>query len=161
MRFHSRHRLAPWLAALLGGLAWVSGARLAAAEDLELPVPRAVIYPGDVIADEMLVGRAFIASTVARHTIFESRDGLVGKVAKRTLLPGQPISVSYIRDAYLVNQGKPATVVFQYGGLTITANALALQNGGLGDAVSLRNLDSGTVIRGTVVADGSVRMDPP
>ncbi|HJU33302.1 MAG TPA: flagellar basal body P-ring formation chaperone FlgA [Hyphomicrobiaceae bacterium] len=161
MRFSSRHRWAPWLAAILGGLAWVAGACLAAAEDLELPVPRAVIYPGDIIADEMLVGRAFIASTVARHTIFESREGLVGKVAKRTLLTGQPIPISYIRDPYLVNQGKAATVVFQHGGLTITANALALQNGGLGDVVSLRNLDSGTVIRGTVVADGSVRMDPP
>jgi flagellar basal body P-ring formation protein FlgA len=161
MRFNSRQRWASWLAALLGGLAWVASAHLAAAQELEVPVPRAVIYPGDVIGEDMLVPRAFIASTVARHSIFESREGLVGKVAKRTLLPLQPIPISYIRDPYLVTQGKTATVVFQYGGLTITANALALQNGGLGDVVTLRNLDSGTVIRGTVVADGSVRMDPP
>jgi flagellar basal body P-ring formation protein FlgA len=50
--------------------------------------------------------------------------------------------------------------VFEWGGLVITTNALALQNGGLGDVVSLRNIDSGAVIRGTVASDGSVRLEP-
>jgi flagella basal body P-ring formation protein FlgA len=54
-----------------------------------------------------------------------------------------------------------ATVVFEHGGLTITTNALALQNGGLGDVVSMRNLDSGSVIKGMVASDGSVRLDAP
>jgi flagellar basal body P-ring formation protein FlgA len=134
---------------------------MAGAEELELPVPRAVIYPGDVVSDELLVGRAFIAHTVARSTIYEVRDALIGKVARRTLLPGQPIPLGAIRDPYLVMQGKTVTVVFEHGGLTITANALALQNGGLGEVVSLRNLDSGAVIKGTVASNGSIRLDAP
>ncbi len=161
MRAFLRQRWALWLAATLALLACVSSARMAAAEELELPVPRAVIYPGDVLSEESLVSRAFIAHTVARSTIHETRDALVGKVAKRTLLPGQPIPVSAIRDPYVVTQGKTAMVVFEWGGLMITTNALALQNGGIGDVVSLRNLDSGAVIRGTVASDGSVRLDPP
>jgi flagella basal body P-ring formation protein FlgA len=161
MQSYLRQRWALWLAALLAALAWVSSVRMAGAQELDLPVPKAVIYPGDTISDELLVGRAFIAHTVARHTMFEAREGLVGKVAKRTLLPGQPIPVSYVRDPYLVVQGKTATVVFQHGGLTITTNAQALQNGGAGEVVSLRNLDSGAVIRGTVAPDGSIRLDPP
>jgi flagellar basal body P-ring formation protein FlgA len=156
-----RQRWALWLGALLAAWAWAASARMAGAEELELPVPRAVIYPGDVVSDELLVGRAFIAHTVARSTIYEVRDALIGKVARRTLLPGQPIPLGAIRDPYLVMQGKTVTVVFEHGGLTITANALALQNGGLGEVVSLRNLDSGAVIKGTVASNGSIRLDAP
>ena len=61
----------------------------------------------------------------------------------------------------MVTQGKTALVVFEAGGLTITANAMALQNGGIGDVVTLRNIDSGTVIKGTVAPDGTVRLAGP
>jgi len=160
MRASLRQRSGFWLAAMLAALACASSARVAAAQELELPVPRAIIYPGDVLSDDKLEQRAFVARTVARSTIHEARDGLVGKFAKRTLLPGQPIPINAVRDPWLATQGKTAMVVFEWGGLVITTNALALQNGGLGDVVSLRNIDSGAVIRGTVASDGSVRLEP-
>jgi len=161
MRTFLRQRWALWFAALLAAWASMASARTAGAQELELPVPRAIIYPGDVISDELLVARAFIAHTVARAATCETREALIGKVAKRTLLPGQPIPLSAIRDAYLVTQGKTVMVVFEHGGLMITTNAQALQNGGSGDVVTLRNLDSGAVIKGTVAANGSVRLDGP
>ena len=138
----------------------LAGAPLRAAE-LELPVPRVTLYPGDVIGDEQLVGRAFIAHTVTRARVVASREALIGKVARRTLLPGQPVPVGGVRDPYVVNQGKPAVVVFEADGLSISTSALALQNGGIGDLVSLRNLDSGNVIKGTVAPDGTVRVAGP
>jgi flagella basal body P-ring formation protein FlgA len=129
------------------------------AAELELPVPRAAIYPGDVIGDDLLYGRAFIAHTVTRSSVFEAREHVVGKVARRTLLPGQPIPISAVRDPYVVTQGKQALVVFRAVGLTITTYAMPLQSGGTGDVVSVRNLDSGAVIKGTVAADGTIRVD--
>src|SRR6185295_4381864 len=74
------------------------------AADLELPVPRVTIYPGDVIGEEHLTERAFIAHTVARSTVFDARQAVVGKVARRTLLPGQPILIAGVRDPYVVVQ---------------------------------------------------------
>src|SRR5581483_8752130 len=75
-------RSALWLAGLVA--AWASTCLVlpARAEELELPVPRAVVYPGDVLADEMLIERAFIAHTVARATVFEAREAVIGKVAR-------------------------------------------------------------------------------
>ncbi len=137
------------------------GAAPARAAELELPVPRMTIYPGDVLADNQLVERAFIAHTVARSTVHETREALIGKVARRTLLPGQPIPVGGVRDPYAVLQGKAAMVVLEAGGLIITTNAMALQNGNIGDVVSLRNVDSGTIIKGTVAPDGTVRLAAP
>src|SRR3954465_13229129 len=133
MRPFLRQNWALWLAALLGAWACTSSARMARAQELELPVPRAVIYPGEVVSDELLGARAFIAPTVARAAVHESREALIGKVARRTLMPGKPTHGRAIRDPYLVTQGKTAMVVFEYGGLTITTNAVALQNGGLDD----------------------------
>jgi flagella basal body P-ring formation protein FlgA len=133
----------------------------AGAAELLLPVPRATIYPGEIISDQQLAERAFLAHTVARSTVFEKREAVVGKTARRTLLPGQPIPIGSVREPYLVTQGKNALVVFEAGGLTISATALALQNGGVGDVVTLRNADSGAIIKGTVAPDGTVRLDAP
>jgi flagella basal body P-ring formation protein FlgA len=136
----------------------LAGAGVARAENIDLPVPRITIYPGDTISAEQLTDRAFLAHTVTRSSIFDDRAALVGKVARRTLLPGRPVPVNAIREPYLVNQGKLALVLFENGGLTITTQAVALQNGGAGDVVTLRNPDSGLVIRGTVENDGTVRL---
>jgi flagella basal body P-ring formation protein FlgA len=126
--------------------------------NVDLPVPRTTIYPGDTISEDQLTERAFVAHTVTRSTIFDDKQALIGRVAKRTLLPGQPVPIAAVRDAYLVNAGKSSLVVFEMAGLTITTQAVALQNGVAGDVVTLRNPDSGVVIQGTVERDGTVRL---
>jgi flagella basal body P-ring formation protein FlgA len=134
------------------------GARAGEADDIALPVPTVTIYPGDVIEDDKLTDRLFIARTVARGSVIEARNAVIGKVARRTLLPGKPIPNNAMRDASAIAQGQPALLVFQSGGLTITSTAIALQNGSAGDFISARNADSGIVIKGTVQADGTIRV---
>jgi flagellar basal body P-ring formation protein FlgA len=143
------------VSALVVALAGVSAA---VAQNLDLPVPRTTIYPNETISADQLMDRAFIANSVNRSSVLDDRQGLVGKVARRTLLPGQPVQVNAVRDPYLVNQGKSSLVVFENGGLTISTQAVALQNGGVGDVVTLRNPDSGVVIQGTVERDGTIRL---
>ncbi len=139
----------------------LAGAGLAVASNIDLPVPRVTIYPGDTISSDQITDRAFLAHSVNRSSVFDDRQALVGKVARRTLLPGQPVQVNAIRDPYLVNQGKSSLVVFENAGLTISTQAIALDNGGAGDVVKLRNPDSGVVIQGTVDRDGTVRLVAP
>jgi flagella basal body P-ring formation protein FlgA len=155
-----RHGLGP-AAAFFGTLFWVAltlASAGVAAEEVVLPVPTSVIYPGDIIEDSLLRDRPFFAHTVTRSSVFLERAAVLGKVARRTLIAGQPIPINAVREAFLVNQGKMATVRFESGGLSITGSALALQNGTLGEVVSLRNVESGIVIRGVVGRDGVVRV---
>lgn len=155
-------RLQPFLLAglalLLASLAPAGPAR---AQEMQLPVPVITIYPNDEIGEEHIIDRAFIAATVTRGAVQEDRRTVVGKVARRTLLKGQPIPVNALRDPYVVLSGKPAVVVYEEGGLTITGQATALQSGSVGDMVSLRNVESGTMIRGIVAKDGTVRVGTP
>ena len=132
------------------------------ARDIVVPVPRITIYPGDVITNAMLVdktfrGRDYDAASVAAS----QRQVLVGKVARGTLLPNAPINHASVRDPYAVMQGQSAVVYFQQGSLVISTRATPLQAGSTGDVINLRNTESGTTIRGTVQADGSVRVGLP
>lgn len=156
MACRARMRIA---ASIAGALALLIAMSTAQAANQQLPVPTVTIYPGDVISSNLLVDKAFRAGA-SRLPVFQSRDGLVGKVARRTLIPGKPIPINSIRDPQVIKQGKAVRVIFTTDGLTIAGLAVALQSGGVGDIISLRNVDSGVVIRGEAQADGTVRLLP-
>ncbi|MGP0058622.1 MAG: flagellar basal body P-ring formation chaperone FlgA [Beijerinckiaceae bacterium] len=152
-----------WLGACALGIslfaAISAGSAARAEEGYVLPVPNITIYPGDTIKDAWLVDRDFSANTVAtRGAVIQSRSALVGKLARRTLLPGVPIPVNGIGDPRTVANGGKVRVVFSQDGLEITTYATALQPGSVGEVISVRNLDSGLTISGIVQSDGSVRV---
>lgn len=123
-----------------------------------LPVPRVTIYPGDVITEDMLSDRSFFGADYEGPGFAASRDVLVGKIARQTLLPHRPVAATGVREPHAVVQGRPAVVIFQSGALIISATAMPLQAGSAGQTISLRNTDSGTTIRGIVQEDGTVRV---
>lgn len=131
------------------------------ADERVLPVPRVTIYPGDVITEEMLSDRSFFGAEYDGAGYAATRDQLIGRVARQTLLPHLPIAGTGVRDPHAVLQGQPAVVIFKSGPLTISSTALPLQAGAAGEVISLRNTDSGTTIRGVVQADGTVRVGLP
>ena len=146
--------------ALLGCVAAaIFAAPLAAAPANMLPVPVITIYPGDTILNTYLVDREFSSNEEAlRGGIIDSRLALVGKLARRTLLPGVPIPSNAIADPNAISNGEKVRVVFNQDGLVIETYAIALQAGHVGQVVSVRNSDSGMTISGIVQADGSVRV---
>ena len=129
-----------------------------ASESNALPVPTITIYPGDVIKDNWLVDRDFASTSPARGNVVASRDVVVGKIARRTLLPGTPIPLNAVSDPKIVSNGAKVRIVFEELGLTIVTYGAALQDGGVGELISLRNLETGITISGTVQSDGSVRL---
>jgi flagella basal body P-ring formation protein FlgA len=138
-------------------LALLAGATPALAEEVVL-IPSRVIYPGETIVPGSLKEVTLVPGKHSPDAVATKLDELDGKVAKRTLLPGRYIPNSAIRDAWLVEQGSSVQVYFAAGGLTISATAVTLQSGSAGDQVKVRNIDSGKVFSGTVMADGTIRV---
>jgi flagellar basal body P-ring formation protein FlgA len=122
-----------------------------------LPVPAQVIYPGDRITEAMLVDAQESAPNAMPGAIWERAD-LVGKVARRTLLPGRPIPSIAVEEPRAVSTGGQVQLVYQQDGLIIVTTAQALQNGYVGQMVQVRNLDSGLVVSGVIQPDGAVRV---
>ncbi len=123
-----------------------------------LPVPSVTIYPGDVIKQNWIVERDFGSGGPMPGVAIDTPDGLIGKVARHTLLPGLPISANAVGEPRLIVDGQKVRVVFEQDGLVIETYAAALQAGGAGDVISIRNLDSGVTISGIVQTDGTVRV---
>ena len=146
--------------ALLGCIAAVAcTAPLVAAPGNVLPVPVITIYPGDTIQNTYLVDREFPSNEQAlRGGVIDSRLALVGKLARRTLLPGVPIPANAVADPNAITNGEKVRVVFDQDGLVIETYCIALQAGHVGQVISVRNPDSGMTISGIVQADGSVRV---
>lgn len=138
-------------------LAMLGSAAVAAEQEVVL-VPNRVIYPGEAIAIAALKEITLKPGKVRPDGVATLADELDGKVAKRTLLPGRYIPVAALREAWLVERGASVQVVFATGPLVISAAAVTLEPGAAGDVVKVRNLDSGKVFTGTVMADGSIHV---
>ncbi|QFU17683.1 flagellar basal body P-ring formation chaperone FlgA [Microvirga thermotolerans] len=133
-------------------------ATTARADEILLPVPAVTIYPGDTIKESMLKERSFLSTFRARSAVIESPVQLIGKVARRTLLPGEAIPTNAVDDARLVSRGVATQIIFQENGLTISALGSPLQSGSLGELIRVRNVDTGRIVLGTVQADGTIRI---
>ena len=143
------------LAAVLLSLAAV---RLAVAEEKRLPVPAVAIRVGEVIRDDMITERAFAPSLLGVAMFIEARQVLVGRLTRRALLPGQPIPSNAVEDPWTVARGTMVKVVVEDSGLSIVTYGSAMQSGGAGALIPVRNTDTGVIIRGIVQPDGTVKV---
>jgi flagella basal body P-ring formation protein FlgA len=142
--------------ALMGAAAVILAPVISMAQPTAV-VPHQIIYPGEEISFDM-VKLVDVINPNLRPGYAKVIAQVEGFVTKKTLLPGRIIPVSALREAYMMERGKNISMVFSTHGLMITAQGVALQNGTLGEIVRARNLDSGTIIIGTVMQDGTLRV---
>ncbi|WP_407943563.1 flagellar basal body P-ring formation chaperone FlgA [Methylobacterium sp. EM32] len=128
------------------------------ANEMMLPVPTVTIYPGDTIKESMLRLQAYPTTYRARAAVIDAPLAVVGRTARRMLLPGEPVPVNAVDDPRLVSRGAPTQMIFEENGLVITAVGSPLQNGGLGETIRVRNTDTNRIVLGTVTADGRIKI---
>ncbi|ATU96000.1 flagella basal body P-ring formation protein FlgA (plasmid) [Phyllobacterium zundukense] len=128
------------------------------ADRIAFLVPSQIIYPGQTIGNAGLQEKFFTIKASAAGQYVMSAEQLVGKVARRTLLPGQPILVTAVNEPNLIQRGVPVALVYNTGALVITAKGIPMEPGRSGDFVKVRNIDSGIIVSGTVLADGSIQV---
>lgn len=148
--------------ALAGVAAPASGQETAAAASKPagevVLIPNRVIYPGETVVLGALRPVTLVPGKKKPDAVATRAEELDGRIAKRTLLPGHYIPVNAIRQPWVVEQGAPVQVIFAAGPLMISAAAVTLESGSTGDLVKVRNIDSGKIFSGTVMADGTIRV---
>jgi flagellar basal body P-ring formation protein FlgA len=132
------------------------GAGVALAQNTAV-IPKQVIYPGEIISstqvDVVAVTNPNLAGGYAR-----TKEEVVGMVAKRTLLPGRTIPVNGLREAFAVKRGTSVRLTFSIGNMLISASGTPLTDASVGEIVKVRHIDSGSIVSGTVMADGTVQV---
>jgi len=141
-------------AALLAGMA-------AATADMSgglLPVPAETISRGERITDEKLTEKHFYYDPDRPLGVLTDPREAVGRAARRTLVAGKPIPHDAVRRIALVKRGKPTEARFTNGNLVITTTVLPQADGGPGELVRARNIDSGRIVSGVVAEDGAIEV---
>ncbi|MET0747452.1 MAG: flagellar basal body P-ring formation chaperone FlgA [Rhizobium sp.] len=120
-------------------------------------IPTEAIYPGDVISsgqlEEVQVTNPNLTGDYAK-----SIQDVVGRVSKRTLLAGRTIAISALRQPFAVTRGSNVRLVMSMGDMMITAAGTPLDDGSIGDIIRARNMDSGIIVNGTVLENGTIRV---
>lgn len=144
-----------WMAALcLAG----HGAQAGEPQTTGFPVPSVPIMVGETLSAELIIERQLVANTMAIRTHYTNRDAVVGKVARRPLPAGAAIPLNALRDPVAFKEGDRVSIEYASGGLSIRATAIAVQPGVVGQAVRVRNVDTGAILSGVVRPDGSVEV---
>jgi flagellar basal body P-ring formation protein FlgA len=138
-------------------LAGLFAAEAALADARMAVVPKRTIYPGEEVQagqlEEVEVTNPNLVKGYA-----ESIKQVDGLITKRTLLAGRVILVSALREPFAVSRGTTVQLVFDNGSLVLRAAGTPLQDAAIGELIKVRNKDSGVIVSGTVMEDGTVHV---
>ncbi|EMD84169.1 flagellar basal body P-ring formation chaperone FlgA [Pacificimonas flava] len=79
-----------------------------------------------------------------------------GLKLRRSVMPGTVLRLSMLERAPLIMRGDRVSLRADGPNFAVAVEAEAIENGSVGDRVTVRNLSSGEKIQGRVAADGSV-----
>jgi len=77
-------------------------------------------------------------------------------MADKVFQKGEILDGRYTKDVPIVVKGQVLKAVSIVGGVSVSTLVQALENGYAGNVISLKNLDTGMIIKGTVQEDGTV-----
>lgn len=112
-------------------------------------VPNRNLAPGEIISSDDVTIEAKATRNISGNPLTMPQQA-IGFQTTRTIRSGEPITQADLVVATLVKKGEPVTLTINRGMLTVTVDALALEDGQLGEPVQLQNPDSGVIMTGVV-----------
>ena len=91
-----------------------------------------------------------------RARYIEQPEVIVGSRSKRSIRRGLPISMNQL---CMVCKGDNVSIIARFNGLTIKTSGEALEDGGVGDNIRVRNVKSGRLINAKVTAVETVAVN--
>jgi flagella basal body P-ring formation protein FlgA len=125
----------------------------------EVPVPALRIDPGVVIAPADLKKLRIRKDQLGDGAALSLED-VVGLTPRHPLIPGQMIRRADLAEPPLVRRGLPVRLTFDQGGLSITTQGQALEDGTRGAIVRVLNPRSRAVLDAEVTGPGTARVMP-
>lgn len=129
---------------------------IASSQNVPIPVPKHIIYAGQIINGNLLRDRQVPTTYLNRVSVFQRHSDVAGKVAKTTLVPGRPIPTNYVAEPDVIKVNQRALMRYQVGVLKITAEVSPLNSAQVGEQVRARNLQTGVIVYGTAQKDGTI-----
>ena len=84
------------------------------------------------------------------HGAFSEIKEVIGRKAKVSLASGTVVKARHLETVYLINKEDTVLVIAQNNKLIITTSAKALEEGQLGDMISIENINSKKVLKAII-----------
>lgn len=127
----------------------------AAREITELPVLRRRVQSGEVITAGDIEWMEVNVDSVGRN-IVQSAEEIIGMSPRRTISQGRLIREADLQLPVLIRKNSIVTIELIQGGLRLTAQGRALENGSHEQAIRVMNTQSNRIITGSVRNSNSV-----
>ena len=113
------------------------------------------LVPGSVLtADDVAMSRV---QYVGQRT--NGTDALIGRKTVSALRAGQPVYIESTQTNQIVKAGATVVLIVHDGGVSIVAEVVARQSGGLGDDVAVYNPQTNKTLNGTVIGPDRVELN--
>lgn len=111
-------------------------------------------------AGEILTANDFVPTRarIATNQAFAPLEEIIGKQAKISINSGSLIKASSLTMPVIVHTNDVVHIQYNSGPLQIKTTAIALQNGSIGEVISVKNQKTGAVLSGMVVNSDTVEV---
>ncbi|MDR1966416.1 MAG: flagellar basal body P-ring formation chaperone FlgA [Synergistaceae bacterium] len=120
-------------------------------------------YSAVPIAKDAQIGVSSLRMRIGRAgmmmTNFWSPEQLANAVARKPVNAWTPIETGDVTQKSFVRAGSTVTMVASVNGLGVEVKGIAMQRGGMGDVIKVKNLSSKKVLMARIVGDGRVEID--
>jgi len=115
------------------------------------------LRPGAILrAEDLRSARVRVALLHGNSAI--SLASAAGQSLRHDLPPGQPLTAADISRPVLVARGAAVNMQLEADGISLSAQGVALEDGGLGETVRIQNPSSKAVVLATITAAGEARV---
>lgn len=81
---------------------------------------------------------------------FSNPAHVIGQRLAKNLGEGRPVQARHLQKNYMIGRDMPVAIQYSGSGMSISTPGISLEDGELGDYIEVRNLSSGTVLKGMV-----------
>lgn len=128
-------------------------------EVMNVPVLSRPFERGEVIKDADISWTKMRIDTLSRQVITDPKD-LIGLTARRPLRSGIPLMTADIEHPAVVAKGALVLMTYKIPGMRLTDTGRALEQGAVGDTISVVNEHSHRTVQAVVVAANEVTLVP-
>lgn len=124
---------------------------------LAIPVLARAINHGDIV-NASDIAWIKLREVEVRATIVTDPGLVVGMTAKQNLRAGQPLAIADFQKPLAVARGALVTMVLNHGGMALTAQGRAVDQGSLGEVIRVTNTHSNLTVEATIIGSNQVRI---
>lgn len=125
---------------------------------MQVPVLKNAGYKGQLI-QEQDVQLLQVPERALRYNSIRDQQFLVGKELKNNYPANKPLYNKDLRTAQIIKKGAMVTMHFAKRNLHIETKGTALEDGGLGEHIRVKNVNSGKVVQAKIATAGAVVID--